>query len=272
MWALLPLKDFSGAKQRLSTVLTPAERSGLFLAMVRDVLSVLQSHPNIDNTLIVSDAAEAQQLARDFDAQWLSESSLKVTGLNGAIQAGVGVLADQGIDDVMIIHGDLPLISSADISQLFYVHQQQLQSARKTDAAAAPTAVTISPDERREGSNCLMCTPASSMTYRYGSNSFALHTAQARQLGMPLRVVYMAGAACDIDTPQDLEILVQRATSHNAPHSYTYIAEQALTARVSAPEASMVESLVETKMNAQLETQARVERAVDIDMQYGWAG
>ena len=272
MWALLPLKNFSGAKQRLSDVLTPAERSGLFLAMVRDVLSVLQSHPNIDNTLIVSDAPEAQQLARDFGAQCLSESSLNVSGLNGSIQAGVGVLADQGIDDVMIIHGDLPLVSSADISQLFYAHQQQLQDAQKKDVTRAPRAMTISPDERREGSNCLLCTPASSMTYRYGSNSFSLHTAQARQLGIPLRVVYMAGTACDIDTPQDLAILLQRATPNNAPHSHAYITEQALLGRAASPAAAVVEPMQETNKSAQLEAKARVELTADIDMQYGWAG
>lgn len=272
MWALLPLKNFSGAKQRLSGVLTPEERSGLFLAMVRDVLSVLQSHPDIDNTLIVSDAAEAQQLARDFGAQCLTESSLNVSGLNEAVQAGVNVLAGRGIDDVMIIHGDLPLISSGDISQLIHTHQQQLMVARDTQLTSIPMALTISPDERREGSNCLLCTPASSMTYRYGCNSFALHTEQARKLSMPMRVVYMAGAACDVDTPHDLAILLRRATPDNASHSYAYMAEQALAERVMVTVAPTLESTLEKNMNTQADLNNKVGRAADIDMQYGWAG
>jgi len=274
MWALLPLKDFSGAKQRLSAVLTPAERSGLFLAMVRDVLSVLQAHPDVDNILIVSDAVEAQQLANDYGAQWLSEADLNVSGLNGAIQAGVNDLARRGIDDVMIIHGDLPLISSADISQLFQAHQQQLLGGHKTGAFNAPSALTIAPDERREGSNCLLCTPASNMTYRYGENSFALHSAEARHIGMPLRVVYSPGAACDIDTPQDLGVLLQRATPHNARHSHRYINEHALAERLlaKAPVFEKADALSDTHTHARLETQTSVEHSAGLEIQYGWAG
>jgi len=274
MWALLPLKDFSGAKQRLSTVLTPAERSGLFLAMVHDVLSVLQAHPDVDNILIVSDAVEARQLANDYGAQWLSEADLNASGLNGAIQAGVNDLARRGIDDVMIIHGDLPLISSADISQLFQAHQQQLRSGRKAGAFDAPSALTISPDERREGSNCLLCTPASTMTYRYGDNSFALHTAEARQIGMGVRVVYASGVACDIDTPQDLEALIQRATPDNAQHSHCYITEHGLTERLmkKVPVFENTGALSNTNTHEKLEAQPRIERTTGLKVQYGWAG
>ena len=41
MWALLPLKRFSSAKQRLAGVLTPTERRALVLAMASDVLATL---------------------------------------------------------------------------------------------------------------------------------------------------------------------------------------------------------------------------------------
>jgi len=39
--ALLPLKEFAAAKQRLSGLLSAAERTQLFQAMVEDVLLVL---------------------------------------------------------------------------------------------------------------------------------------------------------------------------------------------------------------------------------------
>ena len=54
MWSVLPLKDFVSAKQRLSGVLSAAERHRLFHAMVEDVLSVLTQAPSIDGTVIVS--------------------------------------------------------------------------------------------------------------------------------------------------------------------------------------------------------------------------
>lgn len=257
MWALLPLKHFSGAKQRLSAVLTPAERSGLFLAMVQDVLSVLQSHPEIENTLIVSDDDDAKQLACHYGAQFLSESSLKVSGLNEAVQAGVRDLAEHGVDDVMVIHGDLPLICAAEISQLLAAHRRQVMQG----ATGSGGAVTIAPDERSEGTNCLVCTPASKMTYCYGSNSLALHANQARKVGMSLREIYMPGAACDIDTPQDLSELLRRANSQSAPHSYRYIAEHGLRLRLQQRQ-SLATQVIETESEA----------TATLGMKYGWAG
>lgn len=237
MWALLPLKSFSHAKQRLSNVLTSEERSGLFLAMVKDVLSVLQSHPDVDNILIVSDDDDARLLAKKYGAELLTESSLNASGLNQAVQAGVNVLSQRGINDVMIIHGDLPLITAAEISHLISVHRQRRGVVSAIDDAAISTAelsssLTIAPDERREGTNFLLCSPASQMRFSYGTNSFTLHTIQASQMGMSLQVVHSPGAACDIDTPKDLEVLLQRANAHNAAYSFRYMAAIGLAERL----------------------------------------
>lgn len=60
--------------------------------------------PDINNTFIVSDDSSAKQLANDYGATLLTESSLNVSGLNEAVQAGVNKLAEQGIDEGIIIH------------------------------------------------------------------------------------------------------------------------------------------------------------------------
>ena len=64
MWAVLPLKDFVSAKQRLSGVLSATERRRLFHAMVEDVLSVLIQAPSIVGIVIVSDDPTAALMAR----------------------------------------------------------------------------------------------------------------------------------------------------------------------------------------------------------------
>lgn len=248
MWALLPLKKFSHAKQRLSAVLTSEQRSGLFLAMVKDVLSVLHLHPNIDNILIVSDDNDAGLLAKKYEAELLTESSLNVSGLNEAVQAGVNVLAQRGIDNVMIIHGDLPLISAAEISHLISVHKQQRSVFSAINDTAISTAalsstLTIAPDERREGTNCLLCSPASQMRFSYGTNSFTLHAIQASQMAMSLQVVHLPGAACDIDTPKDLLALLQRANAHNAAYSFRYMTTIGLAERLSDAKAELTKSI-----------------------------
>jgi len=83
VWAILPLKDFVDAKQRLSGVLTDHERRHLFHAMVEDVLDVLAGHPALEQTVIVSDDPGAESLAERYGVMVWSEMSLGLTGGRG---------------------------------------------------------------------------------------------------------------------------------------------------------------------------------------------
>lgn len=227
MWALLPLKNFADAKQRLSGVLTAEQRRNLFQAMVEDVLTVLQNCSAIANTVIVADDPLAGQLARDYGADYLAEAALRARGLNAAVQAATAQLAGCGIDELMVVHGDLPLISTAEVDCLVRTHR----------GLRAP-ALTIAPDQRRRGSNCLLCSQASQLRYGYGSGSFARHAAQAGRRGMSLQVVTLPGIGFDIDTPQDLLTLLQRANRQNAPHTWRYIGNSTLGEQLAAIDAA----------------------------------
>ncbi|MCP4996098.1 MAG: 2-phospho-L-lactate guanylyltransferase [Gammaproteobacteria bacterium] len=212
MWALLPVKEFSFAKERLSPVLNARERSELSIAMVKDVLSVLSQHSLLEGTLLVSADPLARRLAEQYAVTWLAESSLAAQSLNGVVQASVSYLAEQGIDDVLIIPGDLPLISQEEIARLITAHQR-----------LNPKALTLAPDRVGDGSNCLLCRPASSFRFHYGAGSFRQHLAQARASGMTIYTAHLTGASLDIDTPGDLRELIQRATRNNAPHTWYYL-------------------------------------------------
>lgn len=229
MWALLPLKQFAYAKQRLSSVLSGEERYRLFTAMVKDVLTVLQQHPDIQGTLIISDDPTVESLAAEYHAEWLTEAGLQVRGLNAAVQAGVDVLARRGIDDVMVVHGDLPLLTIEEITCLVEAHRQQVSA---TAAEVPRPLLTVIPDERRVGTNCLLCSPASRMTYCFGTDSFLAHVAQASRCGLSLQVLGLPGLMCDIDTPVDLISLVQRANADTAKHSFDFIQASGLPARL----------------------------------------
>ena len=54
MWAVLPAKNFTDAKQRLGGVLNAEERTALFAAMFEDVLSTLVRVPGLDGVLVVT--------------------------------------------------------------------------------------------------------------------------------------------------------------------------------------------------------------------------
>ncbi len=220
VWALLPLKDFVDAKQRLSGVLAPHERRRLFQAMVEDVLTVLSQHPAIEQTVIVSDDPSAGLLAERYKVEHLEESVLQARGLNGVIEAAAEHLAGRGIQSVLIVHGDLPLISEPEIQALIDSHP------------TTGPAVSIAPDNHGTGSNCLVCTPPQAIDFHYGENSFQKHCDAAAGRGVAVNVESLAGLANDIDNPADLNVLLQ--THSTDKHSFRYLQDSGIAERLCA--------------------------------------
>ncbi len=77
MWAIVPIKTFESAKQRLASVLSPDERRSLMLAMARDVLTALARCQRLTGILIVSRTHEADALAH-----WASTIGLRAKPLH----------------------------------------------------------------------------------------------------------------------------------------------------------------------------------------------
>ena len=74
MWAIVPIKTFDRAKQRLANVLNAEERRSLMLAMARDVLTCLSKSTQLSGILIVSRTSEADALAQSFATERFAES------------------------------------------------------------------------------------------------------------------------------------------------------------------------------------------------------
>jgi len=217
MWAVIPLKEFINAKQRLSGFLLPSERVSLFKAMVEDLLSVVSQHPDLQGTVLVSDDYTVKNLAQQHGLELITERELGVKGLNEVVKATVNKLAQRGIDDVMIIHGDLPLLSEQEISTLIKLHKQ----------VKSPV-ITIAQDGAGQGSNCLLSTPASKMHFQYGANSLQKHSVHAQEISASLQVINLAGAQCDIDTPADLIALVNHPLLVKASQTKRYLDESGI--------------------------------------------
>ena len=62
-------------------------------------------------------------------------------------------------------------------------------------------------DER--GSNAVLCSPAGAVPLRFGEDSFIPHLAAARARGVEPEVVRLPRIALDIDTPEDLALLLE---------------------------------------------------------------
>lgn len=187
--ALLPLKDFVNAKQRLSGVLAPHERRALFHAMVEDVLAALTAAKQIDHVLVISDDPAARLLAQHYGAGFISERDTGASGLNTVIEAGVAQLVAEDFERVLIAHGDLPLLGADEIDALL------LQ---------ATSGIWIAPDVVNDGSNVMVCCPPQAIEFHYGRGSCAAHKAQAAAKGVSCTLWPSTRMALDIDYPEDL--------------------------------------------------------------------
>ncbi len=93
---------------------------------------------------------------------------------------------------IVVIHGDLPLVTAADIRALL--------------SASENTGCAIAPDRHGAGTNALALreVPAG-FAYAFGVDSFNLHR---QRLPAELAIVERPGLACDIDTRADLEAAI----------------------------------------------------------------
>jgi 2-phospho-L-lactate guanylyltransferase len=215
-WAVLPVKDLVNAKQRLSAVLDGEERRELFRAMLLDVLTALSGVGALSGILVVTRDEEAQTLARRFDARLLVED--ENLGQTEAVTFGVTTLAAEGVDSMVAVPADVPLVKPEDITALLRAH------------AAAPS-VTIAPARDRLGSNAVACSPPHVLPFRFGANSFYPHLERARGLGIEPQVVDLRRLGLDIDTPDDLAALLKEAPSTRA---HAYLNESGVAQRLTA--------------------------------------
>ena len=150
IWALIPLKDFVEAKQRLSQWLNAAERRCLFHAMVEDTLAAVSASRCFDKVVLLSDDPSAPLLAEHFGFVCESERAVlgqdERPGLNQSVNAFVREVEDS-CKALAVIHGDLPLLQVAELEQASAEHR------------AAGEAMTVVTDGRGDGSNIVLLSP-----------------------------------------------------------------------------------------------------------------
>lgn len=193
MLALVPVKTFKIAKQRLSAMLADTDREALSRTMLTDVLGVLTRHPDMERVAVCTDDPAVQGLAAKFDIRLMPESELGCSGLNPVVNAAARVLEREGVRELMVVHGDLPMLGADELTRMIDAHRN-----------VTTPAVTLVPDSRRDGTNLMAWNPASAFRTCYGAASFRKHCEQARELGMAANVCLLPAAALDIDEPDDL--------------------------------------------------------------------
>lgn len=191
---LVPVKDFTHAKQRLASVLDASERRELSRAMLEDVLQALRSWSRRPVVAVVTGDAYARRLVRRFSFEVIEEP--KTEGETEAIALATRISELRGAGWTLVIPGDIPLVEPSELQAV-------------VDAApdgAAGSVLVPATDER--GTNAVLRKPAGLFPLRFGDYSFQPHLRAARATGQPCVVLRLPGVELDVDTTADLGFLI----------------------------------------------------------------
>jgi 2-phospho-L-lactate guanylyltransferase len=190
--AVLPVKRFGAAKQRLSGV-EAERREALIAAMLEDVLDAIGAARSIEQTIVVSGDPRAQEIASGVGADVVPDPADE--GHSIAALAGIARAEADGADLVVLLPGDCPLLDPRELDRLL--------------TGVPKRYVAIVPDRHGAGTNALLLSPPDAIQPSFGDGSRARHVAAAREAGIPFAVEELASLALDLDTPADLVALTR---------------------------------------------------------------
>lgn len=185
---LVPVKNLSGAKQRLSPILNAEERYALAQAMCEDVLQTLASWQRRLAVAIVTGDPFARDLAARFNFEVIADS--ENPGETRAIEMATTICRNRGAHSTLVIPADIPLIEAEDLQKI-------------VDAAPPQGSVLVT-DAARRGTNAAWRSPADLFPLRFGNDSFQPHLASAKATGLPCVTLELPSIARDVDRPNDL--------------------------------------------------------------------
>lgn len=192
--ALIPAKGFTNAKHRLSPLLDAAERELLAEAMLRDVLGQVVLARGLEAVFVVTGNERVSDIASSLRCQVIREEDEQ--GETEAVTFALAEMKRRGIEGVLVLPGDIPLVRSSDVELL-------LEQISRHDGVS-PYAL-LTPSHDRLGTNALLLFPPDVIQLRFGYNSFTYHLGEVASRGLPLRVLDNERIALDIDEPKDLE-------------------------------------------------------------------
>src|SRR6202035_3832920 len=128
--AILPVKRFPIAKQRLGESVADSLRGDLARAMVGDVLSALRECSAIEATIVVTRESSVASAARYIDAIVIEDAAEE--GQSAAAALGLQHALQQGFERALCVPGDCPTLDPRELVELL--------------ADPAPRDVVIVPD------------------------------------------------------------------------------------------------------------------------------
>jgi 2-phospho-L-lactate/phosphoenolpyruvate guanylyltransferase len=189
--AIVPVKRFSLAKQRLRPDVGDAERQALAAAMVADVLGALAAAQQLEATLVVTNEEPVTALAAELGVDVIADPHER--GQSAAAGVGVAHALEHGYTRVLLAPGDCPALEPSEVDGLL--------------DATGEDGVVIVPDRHGTGTNALVLAPPDAITPSFGPGSCERHRLLAESAGVSWRLERLPSLLLDIDTGDDLRAL-----------------------------------------------------------------
>jgi 2-phospho-L-lactate guanylyltransferase len=187
--ALVPFKSLTRAKRRLRTRLRDEQVERISRAMLADVLDALRAAPSLAQIAVLTEDAAVAEIAES------SGASVRIQrpdpGLNPTLESAGAELVRGGFDASLVVLGDLPLLQGEHIEAV-------LAAGAGHDAVLVPSS--------DGGTALLLRRPPDCFPSRFGKDSAAVHTAEARSAGLDLLCFtdLPEEVRVDLDTPDDI--------------------------------------------------------------------
>jgi len=187
-WVVVPIKDFDGAKQRLSPAMGAKSRRALSRRNAQLAVDAARAGGRV---LVVAGGEEVSELAASWGAEVLLEP--REEGQNVAARRGINRALDKGAEAILLLSSDLPLVT-----------QNAVKAMLEAAARVKGPVVVAAPAIGRGGTNALYLRPPDAIGLHFGDDSFAKFRDDAATRGVPFVVHESDEIALDLDEPSDL--------------------------------------------------------------------
>jgi 2-phospho-L-lactate guanylyltransferase len=199
---VVPVKDPTGAKERLSGLLSPEQRRDLALILYEGVLALLAETAEAAHRLVITDSDEMAARARKAGAAVLREE--RAAGETAAVEQAAAWSVAHGFESQLVIPGDL---AAPDRDEFKFL----LRYPRSHPS------VLLCPAVGDDGTNAILTTPPNVIPFRFGARSFPDYRRAAEARGIRCDVLRLKSLVLDLDTPDDVRAFLA-ATAHTPAH------------------------------------------------------
>ncbi|MDJ0928298.1 MAG: 2-phospho-L-lactate guanylyltransferase [Gammaproteobacteria bacterium] len=208
--AVIPVRNFATAKQRLRPTLSDDECAALAAAMLADVMDAVDDATQVTRKLLLG-RSDAARIAAHRQWEWLDDQGDR--DLCVILDRAAASLAAADCERLLILPGDLPTATGPAISRLL---------------AGAYRGLCVCPAARDGGTNALVVSPPDAIAFRYGADSARRHLEAGMAAGLRTRRIVVTEFGRDIDTDDDLRAL---CAGHIGGHTGDFLHTSGIAAR-----------------------------------------